>query len=141
MCPTMPIIVVVAVEVVIVSHCHVVRKGWSLPPPAPPYLVITTIALFVAIALRSPATLVAITLPLPPSPSLLPATLIVITIARVALTLALFVARQPCHHHHPLCRCLCHCHHPCHHCLPLILVTIPLAAITIALFVARHPCH
>jgi hypothetical protein len=56
-----------------------------LPPPAPPDLVIAAIALFVAIAVRSPATLVAVAIALPPSPSPLP-------------------ARHPHRHHHRPCR-------------------------------------
>jgi hypothetical protein len=55
----------------------------------PASLVFVTIALFVYVAVGSPATLVA----LPPSPSSLPATLIAVIIALAAFALALFIAR------------------------------------------------
>jgi hypothetical protein len=58
----------------------------------PATLIAFTIALFVSIAVHSPAILVAIAIALLPSPSLLPATLIAITIALATLALALFVA-------------------------------------------------
>jgi hypothetical protein len=61
-------------------------------------------------------------------PSLLPATLITITIALAALALALFVARH--HRCRRNCPLRCHCYHRCRH-LPTTLI-----AITIALFVA-----
>jgi hypothetical protein len=73
LCPTTPVVIVVPIVAVVVGHCCVMRKGGSLQPPAPLDLVIADIALFVPVAVRSPATLVAITIALPPLPSPSPA--------------------------------------------------------------------
>jgi hypothetical protein len=71
--------------------CCVVHKGWPLLPPVPPNLIFVAIALFITVAVRSPANLFAIAITLLPPPSLSPTTLIIVTIALAALTLALFV--------------------------------------------------
>jgi hypothetical protein len=127
-----------------VGHCRVVHKGWSLPPPAPPDLVIAAIALFVATAVCSPATLVAVAIALPPLPSLLP-------------------MRHPHRHHHCPCRPRpCPLHRPSASSPSPSPTSLPSpspspsspllarhprrhrSAVAIALFVARHPrrqCH
>jgi hypothetical protein len=57
----------------------------------PATLLAITITLFVAVAVHSPAILVAIAIPLPRFPSLLPATLIAVAITLAALSISLFV--------------------------------------------------
>ncbi len=60
-----------------------------IPDSLPASLIFVAIALFVYVAVSSPATLVA----LPPLPSFSPATLIAIIIALATLALALFITR------------------------------------------------
>jgi hypothetical protein len=100
-----------------------------LPPPTPPDLIIAAIALFVAVAIRSPATLVAIAIALLPLPSPLPA------------------SHPHRHHHHPCCPC------PCPLCCPpalspspspmLLPLPLPLPSPSPSLpLLAHHPrCH
>jgi hypothetical protein len=74
----------------------------------PATLVAITIALYAAVAVHSPAILVAFDITLLPLPSLSPATLITVVITLAALALSLFVICQP----HRRCHLYPHCHRP-----------------------------
>jgi hypothetical protein len=103
----------------------------------PATLVTVAIDLFVAVALHSPAILVAIAIAITllPLPSSSPATLTLPSLLPLQSSLAFFVTRQPhCRRH---CPRRCHC--PCCHCLPATVVALALFAVAIATILATAP--